>query len=228
MSPKALILCLNVGQINNERYDFLKRAITKERRYKAARYFRLEDKIRCVIAEVLLKYAVYLYTGKAIDIAYSYNKYGKPFLKNCHNLNFNISHSGEWVVVAVGKSQIGIDVEYKKENWDLVGEKVFSEYEKHWSQNSPKKKAILWTIKEAYVKYLGIGLSKGMDSFSIDLKKKIITEVQEPYQTKFDSFVVDDDYVCSECGYAKGSYYNRKVCQTEIDAFITLILDGFY
>ncbi|MCB4995988.1 hypothetical protein LGW00_08550 [Streptococcus mutans] len=94
MFQKALILCLNVGQINNEKYDYLKRAVTEERRYKASKYFRIEDKIRCVIAEVLLKYAIYLYTRKIIDIDYSYNKYGKPCFKNWHNLKFNISHSG--------------------------------------------------------------------------------------------------------------------------------------
>lgn len=228
MFQKALILCLNVGQINNEKYDYLKRAVTEERRYKASKYFRIEDKIRCVIAEVLLKYAIYLYTRKIIDIDYSYNKYGKPCFKNWHNLKFNISHSGEWVVVAIGKSPIGIDVENRREDWDLIGKRVFSESEKYWSQNSYKRKAILWTIKEAYVKYLSIGLSKSLNSFSIDIKRKIITEVQKPFQTNFDYFVLDNDYVCSECGYTKGAYYSRKVCQAELDTFITSVLDISY
>lgn len=75
-------------------------------------------------------------------------------------------------MVAIGKSPIGIDVENRREDWDLIGKRVFSESEKYWSQNSYKRKAILWTIKEAYVKYLGIGLSKSLNSFSIDIKGK--------------------------------------------------------
>lgn len=224
MSQKALILCLNVGQITNEKYRLLKRVATAERIYKASKYLRLEDKIRCITAEILLKYAVYLYTRKIINIDYNYNKYGKPSFKNNHNLKFNISHSGEWVVVAISKLTIGIDVENKTEDWDLIDESLFSDYEKKWSQNNQKRKAILWTIKEAYVKYLGIGLSKDLNSFSIDIERKKIIEVQKSIKTSFDYFVLDDDYVCSECGYNKNSYNRRIVDQTELEDFITSVL----
>jgi hypothetical protein len=177
----------------------------------------------------LSRYAIiqeYALTNKEIQIRR--HAYGKPYIKDYSQIHYNISHSGEWVVVAIGKSPIGIDVENRREDWDLIGERVFSESEKYWSQNSYKRKAILWTIKEAYVKYLGIGLSKSLNSFSIDIKRKIITEVQKPFQTSFDYFVLDNDYVCSECGYTKGAYYSRKVCQAELDTFITSVLDISY
>ena len=196
--------------------------IEEEDRKQILRYQFWQDRQRSLLGHLLSRYAIiqeYALTNKEIQIRR--HAYGKPYIKDYSQIHYNISHSGEWVVVAIGKSPIGIDVENRREDWDLIGERVFSESEKYWSQNSYKRKAILWTIKEAYVKYLGIGLSKSLNSFSIDIKRKIITEVQKPFQTSFDYFVLDNDYVCSECGYTKGAYYSRKVCQAELDTFIT-------
>ena len=203
--------------------------IEEEDRKQILRYQFRQDRQRSLLGHLLSRYAIiqeYALTNKEIQIRR--HAYGKPYIKDYSQIHYNISHSGEWVVVAIGKSPIGIDVENRREDWDLIGERVFSESEKYWSQNSYKRKAILWTIKEAYVKYLGIGLSKSLNSFSIDIKRKIITEVQKPFQTSFDYFVLDNDYVCSECGYTKGAYYSRKVCQAELDTFITSVLDISY
>ncbi|EMB52397.1 putative phosphopantetheinyl transferase [Streptococcus mutans 11A1] len=203
--------------------------IEEEDRKQILRYQFWQDRQRSLLGHLLSRYAIiqeYALTNKEIQIRR--HAYGKPYIKDYSQIHYNISHSGEWVVVAIGKSPIGIDVENRREDWDLIGERVFSESEKYWSQNSYKRKAILWTIKEAYVKYLGIGLSKNLNSFSIDIKRKIITEVQKPFQTSFDYFVLDNDYVCSECGYTKGAYYSRKVCQAELDTFITSVLDISY
>ncbi|NLQ92062.1 4'-phosphopantetheinyl transferase superfamily protein [Streptococcus mutans] len=203
--------------------------IEEEDRKQILRYQFWQDRQRLLLGHLLSRYAIiqeYALTNKEIQIRR--HAYGKPYIKDYSQIHYNISHSGEWVVVAIGRSPIGIDVENRREDWDLIGERVFSESEKYWSQNSYKRKAILWTIKEAYVKYLGIGLSKSLNSFSIDIKRKIITEVQKPFQTNFDYFVLDNDYVCSECGYTKGAYYSRKVCQAELDTFITSVLDISY
>lgn len=203
--------------------------IEEEDRKQILRYQFWQDRQRSLLGHLLSRYAIiqeYALTNKEIQIRR--HAYGKPYIKDYSQIHYNISHSGEWVVVAIGRSPIGIDVENRREGWDLIGERVFSESEKYWSQNSYKRKAILWTIKEAYVKYLGTGLSKSLNSFSIDIKRKIITEVQKPFQTSFDYFVLDNDYVCSECGYTKGAYYSRKVCQAELDTFITSVLDISY
>ena len=203
--------------------------IEEEDRKQILRYQFWQDRQRSLLGHLLSRYAIiqeYALTNKEIQIRR--HAYGKPYIKDYSQIHYNISHSGEWVVVAIGKSPIGIDVENRREDWDLIGERVFSESEKYWSQNSYKRKAILWTIKESYVKYLGIGLNKSLNSFSKDIKRRIITEIQKPFQTSFDYFVLDNDYVCSECGYAKGAYYSRKVCQAELDTFITSVLDISY
>jgi 4'-phosphopantetheinyl transferase len=46
------------------------------------------------------------------------NQYGKPYLKEYPNFNFNISHSGEYVLCAVDDKSIGIDVEEEGKHID--------------------------------------------------------------------------------------------------------------
>lgn len=57
----------------------------------------------------------------------TYNKYGKPYLKNFY---FNISHSGRWVVLACANEDVGIDIEKIQE--EIVVESFFSEEERRY------------------------------------------------------------------------------------------------
>ena len=53
-------------------------------------------------------------TGAALplrDVPICRETHGKPVLKDCTNLFFNISHSGDYAVCAVSKQPVGIDIE---------------------------------------------------------------------------------------------------------------------
>ena len=45
------------------------------------------------------------------DVPICRETHGKPVLKDCTNLFFNISHSGDYAVCAVSKQPVGIDIE---------------------------------------------------------------------------------------------------------------------
>ena len=88
-------------------------------------------------------------------------QYGRPFLvDNPNNLSFNISHSSEYVVMAVAyNSTVGVDIEYI--NNDIVpvelSSLVFSKSEQSLVDNDIEKFYILWTKKEALMKARGTG-----------------------------------------------------------------------
>lgn len=110
-----------------------------------------------------------------------YNKYGKPYLDN--GLYFNISHSKNVIVCVISDKEIGIDIEYLRYS-DSVIRKCFNDKEKNVSLNNKEIFTIIWTIKESYVKLLGIGLEYGLsnvDSFS--LRNNVIVK-------KFNDFIV--------------------------------------
>lgn len=105
------------------------------------------------------------------------NEYGKPFIGNSAlslPLCFNISHTEKMVVMAVTLNRdIGVDVEYlPREGLTLeLACKFFSEHEVKYLLNLPRNKQKtrfydLWTLKEAYTKACGMGLSIPLNEFS--------------------------------------------------------------
>ncbi|MHA4810738.1 4'-phosphopantetheinyl transferase family protein [Flavitalea flava] len=89
-----------------------------------------------------------------------YNRYNRPYLSG--NLDFNISHSGEYVLCAIGKDvKLGIDIEEIKpvsfpdfedimthREWEVIGT----------SADQLKAFITFWTIKESVVKADNRGL----------------------------------------------------------------------
>ena len=103
-------------------------------------------------------------------IRFEYNKHGKPALPaeaNPKSLRFNLSHSRSLALCAVTvRGEIGIDVEYPRRvlRAEKILERFFSEAEREYYRSrreTEKERAFmgLWTIKEAYSKALGKGLS---------------------------------------------------------------------
>ncbi|MCF8112492.1 MAG: 4'-phosphopantetheinyl transferase superfamily protein [Desulfotignum sp.] len=109
-------------------------------------------------------------------VRFSKNRHGKPELaKQTSSLpvKFNLSHCQGLVGCAVAlDANIGLDIEKKNRivNQDLAG-RFFSKPEilALKQLNSKARQDLfldLWTLKEAYVKAVGKGLSLGLDQFS--------------------------------------------------------------
>lgn len=104
------------------------------------------------------------------------NKYGKPYIGNIDlvtPLRYNLSHTDKLIVMAVTLNQeIGVDVEYLSRlgmTVDIANE-FFSPLEAKQLQSLPEDQKInrffdLWTLKEAYIKACGMGLSIPLDHF---------------------------------------------------------------
>ena len=91
-----------------------------------------------------------------------YNEHGKPYLEN-NELFFNISHSGIYTILGISDKEIGVDIEKIKEVKDNLINKICSEKEKRLIK-TPEDFTLIWVKKESYVKYLGIGLSYGLEN----------------------------------------------------------------
>ena len=104
------------------------------------------------------------------------NKYGKPYLNNSKDLFFNISHSGDWVVVGFANMEIGVDIQKistsNKIDIDNIAKHAFHTDEIQYLQNSSKntKRANfykIWSLKEALVKAKGLGFYENLDKLSV-------------------------------------------------------------
>ena len=64
----------------------------------------------------------------ARELRFRTTQYGKPFLDPSCDLHFNLSHSGELAVVAVGANELGVDLEFIRplEDFENVATSFFS------------------------------------------------------------------------------------------------------
>jgi 4'-phosphopantetheinyl transferase len=131
---------------------------------------------RAMVREVLSAYA-------PIEPAawrFSTNRFGRPqvcqTMATAQHLSFNISHADELVVVAIAANRaVGVDVERRQEMAvAALADRFFAPEETASLRAMPAGSQIdrffnLWTLKESYIKALGVGLSVPLDQFSFEL-----------------------------------------------------------
>ncbi|MFA9195309.1 4'-phosphopantetheinyl transferase superfamily protein [Flavobacterium sp. FBOR7N2.3] len=118
-----------------------------------------------IIYRSILKIILAAYSKlDAKKMEFDYHLYKKPYLASKPWLHFNISHSEDYVVIAISRRNLGIDIEYIAQDLpftNLIPE-VFEEREITAIHNSKDKKRLFysyWTRKEAFVKGLGTGIN---------------------------------------------------------------------
>ncbi len=97
-----------------------------------------------------------------------YFKNKKPGLKSDKELYFNISHSGDYVVLALSEAEVGCDVQQLKPYNPKVAKRHYCESEAKLIENTPDKDDMfirLWALKESVLKFSGEGISGGLSSF---------------------------------------------------------------
>jgi len=138
--------------------------VTEKRRERISAYMREQDKARSLVAGLLLRHVC----GVTDDSMLAFGEKGKPYLTG-GRMHFNISHSGEYVVLASAGREVGVDIEKMRPYPAAVAEKVFTAAEREWlySQNSNEAFYRLWTAKESIMKASGLGLSMAPGSFCV-------------------------------------------------------------
>ncbi len=136
--------------------------LPNSRREKIERLVHLKDKKASLCAGLLIKKFV-------TDSELTLGVHGKPYAEN--GSFFNISHSGDYVVIALSDCEVGCDIEvFKDLNYERTGKIVFHENELQKLGNVKDKRAFfyeLWTRKEAFIKCIGEGF--GFKTSSLDL-----------------------------------------------------------
>lgn len=123
-----------------------------------------------IVSYLLLKYAYFKAFNKELNINHILkDKNGKPYLKN-KEIFFNISHSKNYVCCGISKFEIGIDIEENRKINKASIKKILTEDE----YQIPDIKIIeYWVIKEAYSKYLGLGLKLNFSDISVKNIEKL-------------------------------------------------------
>lgn len=145
--------------------------ITKERQDKINRFHFDKDKIISLFAEILMRNEISKELNIPFDeIVFGHGEHGKPYLLNNRDYHFSVSHSGNCIAFVGSEFSIGIDIEQISDGNLDIAKRFFTDNEFHFIQNNKEPKNAfyqIWTSKEAYVKMLGLGLSKGFQTFDV-------------------------------------------------------------
>lgn len=130
------------------------------------------------------------------------------------NLEFNLSHSGNYVLCSVAPvgEKVGCDIETIKEFREPLAKRFFcpEEYEYMMAQEEAERCEIFyryWVLKESFMKSTRQGMAMGLDTFSINLNgcegQPELTRQPEDVKEKYYYHEYETDgariAVCSTC-----------------------------
>lgn len=175
---------------------------------RANNYHQLKDSQRFIIARSILKILVSKYLNcQAKDVCIKVGANKKPyfFTNSSVSLEYNISHSGNWIVVAFANEAIGVDVEQIQAsfNFESLLTACFSNLEQNHIQNNANSRELfyrLWTRKESFVKATSKGLDDSLSQLTcLDGKWDLLNEPNLDQEWENWSFGLDQDHVGSIC-----------------------------
>ncbi len=144
--------------------------LTRAQRYHFDRHQRRFTIARARLRLILARYG----TDSAQALVFEQNKQGKPHLVNTPRLAFNLSHSGDMALLAVGTDYpLGIDLEFfTARPYEGIGSHMFSPAENqalNYTPDALKPLAFfhIWSQKEALIKACGLGLSYPTQQFDV-------------------------------------------------------------
>ena len=109
------------------------------------------------------------------EVELTVGAHGRPSLAT-GGVDFNLSHAGSLVVLALSTTRVGIDVEVtnRTTDWRAIARRFFSPVELaaiEACDEVERRTAFFraWTRKEAFVKALGTGLATGFARFDVSI-----------------------------------------------------------
>ena len=193
---------MDVSGLNESDLTKLWELSDEDRVRRAKKFYYPEDQKRCLSAGLLIRRFLQEHSINAGE-GISYNPYGKPYLIPATGDYFNISHSGKWVVIATGQTEVGVDVEEIRPFDEGVLTECFSPEEIEYVREKKEEEALrftkLWTLKESYVKYAGTGISNHLKELCVQVNGSEITMKGKP-EICFSTFLWDEQYCLSVCG----------------------------
>ncbi len=203
---------MEIPALTLEEMTRMEALLPPERRARLGEMRRLEARAASLFGELAVRYLVGREVGmEPMALTWATGTYGKPFFEGsqCH---FNLSHSGAHLAVALDGLPVGIDIECLKPITTGLAERFFSPEEAAAvaaSGGAPRIFYGSWTVREAYIKWLGEGFHKTMQSFAVREPDRV-EGAPDCYFKRYSG----EDFLCSVC--SEGEDFPEHM--TELDA----------
>jgi 4'-phosphopantetheinyl transferase len=135
-----------------------------------ARYAQHADRVRFAVARSVLRGILGAHLGRdPAQLQFEVGTYGRPSLVAHPGLSFNVSHSGERVLVALSAVRtVGVDIEAIDQalDWRALLDLVCAPDEAR-RIGTVHEFYRCWTTKEALLKATGTGIGEGLKSIDV-------------------------------------------------------------
>jgi len=151
---------------------------------RAERFVRDEDHNRFVLPHAFCRLMLSHFGSEtAKQWCFEKEAFGRPYIQpsmNSDGIDFNLSHTSNAIACMLSKAhRVGVDLEAcdRIVNMRMFIEKQFSTLEQsQFAGLTEQEQQVLffkiWTLKEAYIKNTGKGLSEGLQHFGFDLRQQ--------------------------------------------------------
>ncbi len=200
-SPIHVVIAAPLQLLNKSTLAILMNFLSEEELERAGRFRREADQHRHILSHSLKRLC--LSAVLAIDplkLSFNLGDKGKPYCDNADAPDFNLSHSGDWVLLGLSSfGDIGVDVEVQeREVSDAVAAYALtpSQLEAVKQDPHPQQRFMMyWTQKEAISKALAMGLS--IDFQTIDCHGSVARSVvkQGEHNLSINTLFLDDHIV---------------------------------
>ncbi len=156
--------------------------LSPEERERHVRFVFERHRHQFLVARALVRSGLSRYAAiDPRDWTFENNRYGRPRISGpagAPPLEFNLSHTEGMIALVVGRAgrEFGVDVEDCERQGQTVeiADRFFSASESAALRSLPRERQRrrffdYWTLKEAYIKARGMGLSLPLDQFSYHL-----------------------------------------------------------
>lgn len=167
------ILRINCRQTSS---DYIISVLSEKERSYSRQLASSDSRLHYILGHGMLRLSLSHYLNTpAEQLLFFCNEYGRPCLSHKACPDFNLSHSGNWVILAVSNYwQVGIDIEQVKNQSNLsrLAARYFHPEETLvYKKTETALQSLLfyhyWTSKEACLKGIGTGLRHTTASFSV-------------------------------------------------------------
>jgi len=169
--------------------------LTSDRQEKIKILRNADDRKRCYLAGILLQNMC-----RELGIrepVFEIGDRGKPYIKGRSQTPYNVSHSGEYVVLAFmdeAEAEVGIDIQKKKPLHEKMVDKILSEKEMGHADDLIR----VWSAKEAFIKWDGRGLSIPLSELEWKEDGSVSYE-KENKTAHVQEIKIEEGYICCVC-----------------------------
>ncbi|HFQ8588123.1 TPA: 4'-phosphopantetheinyl transferase superfamily protein [Clostridioides difficile] len=195
---KVVLIIANITILRDE--NIIETYLSSEQIREKNNYYKQMDRNNYLLSHGIINRifsSILRVEGK--DVVWNYTNYKKPYIKNKMGIKFNISHTKGAIAIALSINDVGVDIEYMEKNFNYKDIVNYS-FNKNEKINTVIDFYKYWVVKEAYLKYKGIGLIQDLRSIEIIEITNNRGILKDKNKTKtFEIKEINNDYSVAIC-----------------------------